>query len=393
MAFTPDEENYISQQSRQERVKLHNMLTTHASRDTSVPRRVRLLKSGLDTDLKISLFAKLANDMDPKFTNWVEQALKLPIGRYTPMPPRKTASAMLHTARRIMDAEITGHTPAKHEVLRILSNFVNGGGQAGFALGLEGPAGVGKTSFAKHALARGLNRPFCFISLGGASDASMLLGHSYTYEGAIPGKLTDCLTASKVMDPVFFFDELDKISTHPKGQELVHALIHLTDPVQNDHITDRYFQGINLDLSRAIFVFSYNDATRVNPILLDRIRRISMSSPSPTERLQICTKHIIPRALAKSNCNVEIQDAVVNFIITRNKQDAGMRGVEKDIDLLVSSSALIETYGSTDILGVQTSARVPDRRSRGRGPLIDLAFASQLFPADDVQKPHLAMYL
>ena len=89
MAFTPDEENYISQRSRQERVKLHNMLTTHASRDASVPRRVRLLKSGLDTDLKISLFARLANDMDPKFTNWVEQALKLPIGRYTPMPPRK----------------------------------------------------------------------------------------------------------------------------------------------------------------------------------------------------------------------------------------------------------------------------------------------------------------
>ena len=76
------------------------------------------------------------------------------------------------------------------------------------------------------------------------------------------------------MNPIIFFDELDKVSTTPHGQEITNVLMHLTDPVQNHHFQDRYFTGVDLDLSKATLIFSYNDIENLNPILRDRITEI-----------------------------------------------------------------------------------------------------------------------
>ena len=130
------------------------------------------------------------------------------------------------------------------------------------------------TTLIKEGIAKALNKPFVFISLGGASDASFLEGHSYTYEGSIYGRIAAGLITSKCMDPIFYFDELDKISNTPKGQEITNLLIHLTDPVQNSHFRDKYFHGIDIDLSRATMIFSFNDPSNVNHILLDRITTV-----------------------------------------------------------------------------------------------------------------------
>ena len=152
---------------------------------------------------------------------------------------------------------ITGHEDAKLEVMKLLCTYARSGRSTGFSLGLEGGAGIGKTTFVKEAIAKCMNRPFYTIGLGGASDAAYLTGHSFTYEGAIPGRLTECLIEGGRMDPVIYFDELDKVSCTPKGDEIINILIHLIDAVQNDRIRDRYFNGIDLDFSRAIIVFSY----------------------------------------------------------------------------------------------------------------------------------------
>lgn len=349
--FTKEEQDYMQHYGKKECKRLTEMLQNMKPLDE--PRRLRVLRSKLPDHVKADIFRQLADNETPKFEEWVERALKLPLKTFTPIPKRQDHGKVIRNAIAIMNAEITGHDTAKQEVLRLICTWLNAGASTGFAIGLEGSPGVGKTSFAKRALARSMDRPFCFISLGGASDASGLLGHSYTYEGAVPGRLTESVVASQRMDPVIFFDELDKISSSPKGEEIVHALIHLTDPVQNEHIRDRYLHGIELDFSRAVLVFSYNDPTRVNPILLDRIKRIKLHTPKHDEKLTICRNHLIPRALSNfPDLQVALADDIVDFIVRKNAHEAGLRGIEKDIAHLVASYCLVKTYGSTEILGL-----------------------------------------
>lgn len=365
---------------RKEASKLRKLVASMAP--TKEPRRLRVLRSNLPDNVKADVFRQLADNDTAKFEEWVERALKLPLNKMTPKP-EESPTLLITRAQETMEREITGHIEAKREVLCMLSNWINSGANTGFALGLEGEPGVGKTSFAKRALAKSMGRPFGFISLGGASDASGLLGHGFTYEGAVPGRLVECLTSAETMDPVIFFDELDKISATSKGDELVHALIHLTDPVQNSHIRDRYFHGINIDISKAILVFSYNDPSRVHPVLLDRIRRIRLHSPSRQERIDICMNHLIPRAIAPyPKHSFAIDVSMVEFIVDKNTCEKGMRGIEKDLAQIISSYCLAVTLGSASVLGLSDKV------------CLDLPFVrSVLGETVDAKPCHLAMYM
>ena len=378
--FTTEEQQYMQRFGKPERARMDELL--QRMKPSTEPRRIRVLRSKLPIHVKADIFRQLADNETVKYEEWVEHALRLPYGKYTP-PPKTKHPEFIQKARAKMDEEITGHDDAKHEVLRLICSWLNNGASSGFAIGLEGEPGVGKTSFVKRALSQCMGRPFCFIGLGGASDASGLLGHGYTYEGAIPGRLAECLTTSKVMDPIIYFDELDKISATGKGDELVHALIHLTDPIQNEHIRDRYLHGINLDLSRAVLVFSYNDASRVNPVLLDRIKRIRLNRPTNAQRMQICKNHLIPRALLNfPDSNLTLSTEVIDYIVHKNERESGMRGIEKDIAHIIASYCLVQMYGSTEVLGL----------SLGMGSL-DLAFASSVLRhVDQCSTSHLLMY-
>lgn len=368
--FTNDERTYIDKNlTRREAKRLNNVLRT--IKPEKVPRRIRVLRSQLPDPIKAEMFQQLGEHDTAKYTDWVERALRLPVGVYTQPPTPDERIQFLQDARRKMDDEIVGQNGAKQEVLRLICSWLNDGG-AGFAIGLEGEAGVGKTTFVKRALAAAMNRPFCFIGLGGASDASGLLGHSYTYEGAVPGRLSECVTQSGVMDPVIFFDELDKVSATGKGDEMYNTLIHLCDPVQNGHFRDRYLHGIDMDFSRAIFVFSYNDPSRINPVLLDRIKRIRVDPPSHTQRLDICTKHLIPRSLSEFKLSVACAPDVVSLLLLRNAGEPGMRGIEKDIAHMVASFALVQMYGTIDVLGLE--------QGLCKGDCLDLSFARLVLP-------------
>lgn len=384
--FTSEERTYIDKNlTRSEAKRLHGML--RVIKPDKVPRRIRVLRSQLADSVKSDIFQQLGEHDSVKYAEWVERTLRLPIGVYTRPPGAHERIQFLQDARRKMDDEIVGHQDAKQEVLRLICSWLHDGG-AGFAIGLEGDAGVGKTTFVKRALAGALKRPVCFIGLGGASDASGLLGHSYTYEGAVPGRLSECVSQSGVMDPVIFFDELDKVSGTTKGDELYNTLIHLCDPVQNGHIRDRYLHGIDLDFSRAILVFSYNDATRINPVLLDRIKRIRVDAPSLTQRIDICTNHLIPRALSDFKLSDAFAPDVVPFLLERSAGDPGMRGIEKDIAHLVASFALVKMYGAIDVLCL-------DNYGSCKGDVLDLAFARLVLrakPAHAKAPPPCLMY-
>ena len=127
---------------------------------------------------------------------------------------------------------------------------------------IHGLSGVGKTTLAKLGISKciqdneGNCRPFSFIALGGSSNGSTLEGHNYTYVGSTWGKIVDTLITSKCMNPIIFIDELDKVSKSEHGKEIIGILTHLVDSTQNDSFQDKYFNGVDLDLSKALFIFS-----------------------------------------------------------------------------------------------------------------------------------------
>jgi ATP-dependent Lon protease len=209
-----------------------------------------------------------------------------------------------------------------------------------------GEKGTGKTTLAKHGIAKALNRPFFTISLGGESDSASFKGHDYTYEGARWGKIMDCIIQAKCMNPVFLFDELDKVSDTKIGDEIIGMLMHLTDMTQNDKYTDKYFCGIDIDMSRCLFIFSYNDSNKINHILKDRLTEIQFKSFTRKEKLNIIKKFTITATCNKIGIdknNYIIPDKTLEYIINKyDPSDGGIREIEKIIELLFMRINLLQ---------------------------------------------------
>ena len=350
-----------------EQRRIRKTLRSCAARSSREPLRVRILRDRhIPDDVKMTIFQQLSGFHDEKVQDLAHNLLRLPLGAYS-MPPPACLQAgdhqsFLDSAMTTMNESIYGHDEVKREVLLMLSQWT-GGGNKSFALGLEGGPGIGKTTFVKHALSKVLNRPMCVICLGGASDVAQLMGHGFTYEGARHGRLAQSLIEAGVSDPILFFDELDKVSNTARGDEIINALIHLTDPVQNTAIRDRYFQGIDLDFSRCIMVFSYNEPRNINPVLLDRLKRIRMRGPTREEKLSITAKHIVPRVRADMAAAVvfELSQGAVEEVVKRHEHDTGMRGIEKSVHHIIGVANLCWQYGSGDVIGYEKPLDTSDK--------------------------------
>ena len=235
-----------------------------------------------------------------------------------------------------LDNAIHGHNNAKRQIERIIGEWMNGE-QTGYCFGFEGPPGVGKTSLAKKGLVQCLKgvdgkfRPFAFIAMGGSSNGSTLQGHNYTYVGSTWGRIVDILMETKCMNPIIFIDELDKISKSEHGKELIGILTHLVDGTQNEGFQDKYFSGIDLDLSKALFIFSYNDAQLIDRILLDRIHRVKFDSLSVTDKLTITNKYLLPEIYEKIQLKdtIRFPDEIITYIIKTYTYEAGVRKLKE----------------------------------------------------------------
>jgi ATP-dependent Lon protease len=198
--------------------------------------------------------------------------------------------------------------------------------------------GTGKTTLVKEGISKILQRPFAFIALGGATDSSTFDGHMITYEGSIWGQIVDILMKCQCMNPVFYFDELDKVSETPKGEEIIGILTHLTDTSQNDSFQDKYFNGVTLDLSRCLFVFSYNDRSKVNPILRDRMYKIQTKGYDEKEKTTICNDYMLPKIRDQLKFNtgdIIIPDNVVRHIIEAFcEKEEGVRNMKRCLEII-----------------------------------------------------------
>jgi ATP-dependent Lon protease len=205
--------------------------------------------------------------------------------------------------------------------------------------------GTGKTTLIKEGLSKIIGRPFEFIALGGSTDGCTLEGHSYTYVGSTWGEIVSILQRSKCMNPVIYFDELDKISQSPKGQEIAGILTHLTDTSQNSVFHDKYFSGVPLDLSRVVFVFSYNDESLVNPILLNRMHKIETKGYTKKDKAVIATKYMLPQLYKEFNISQEevvFEDEAIEYLANVvSGEEKGVRDLKRGLTTCLAKINLL----------------------------------------------------
>jgi hypothetical protein len=321
------------------------------------PNATWLLKEYRELKSSSSKFDDMCGNRDKKRNEWIEFVQRLPFGNLS-VPPDKVLAMnsgekaiYLENMKMEVNRVVHGMESAKNAALEITAKSLSAPNTPMRSLLLEGPPGCGKTTFSREGLCRVLQRPVRFINVGGLSDASNLIGHSYTYEGSKPGAIVRELINAGVGDPVFVFDEVDKISNTPKGEEIVSVLMSLVDPAQNAQYSDLYLGNIPFDVSRALFVFTCNDSSLVHPVLLDRVRKIQIP-PMNRKDIKIATlQHLLPRIYREYNwgrsrsCETSnhsdshnhhehLQKLVDKLVETSSKsQDSdkmqGMRGIEK----------------------------------------------------------------
>ena len=317
-----------------------------------IPPRHKVLLSQMTLASKAKIIGNMdrINNMNSysseysKLTRWLDNILKVPFNKYYELPVTLSSSntqiiSYLKNIETTMDNCIYGQRTAKEKILEFVGKWITNPQSTNEPLAFIGEKGTGKTTLAKEGISKALGRPFYMISLGGESDSASFKGHDYTYEGSRWGRIVDILISTQCMNPVIFFDELDKLSTTRAGDEITGMLMHLTDTTQNDKFSDKYFSGIDFDLSKALFIFSYNDPHKLNPILRDRLTEIKFTSFKKNDKMNIAKNFLIKRAC--ENIGLRYDDyifsdnTILNLIekYTPN-EESGVRSLKRMIETL-----------------------------------------------------------
>lgn len=322
-----------------------------ARQHSIVPMRFKILGSDMDARTQALVLAKLEQFQRMhegsgeyfKLRNWLESACRLPLGRYHELPIKSDDSVArvaeyLRGVRASLDKTVFGHVEAKDQIMRILAQWIANPSANGHCIGIHGDMGVGKTSLVKNGLCKALEMPFGFIALGGAADGAFLEGHGFTYEGSTFGKIAEVLMKTQVMNPILYFDELDKVSQTRRGDEIIGILTHLTDSSQNERFNDRFFGEVDINLSRSLIVFSYNDESLINPILKDRMVTIHVNGYGTKEKLCIAKDYLIPDILSQyklTKTDIVFTDDILEKIIARVPSESGVRNLKRGIESIV----------------------------------------------------------
>lgn len=315
------------------------------------PYRLALLDADIPVPYKASAYKKLntLRYMEPgsgeyyKVKQWVDAFMRIPFGKYKNLSLTledgvDKCHEFMAEAKQTLDNVVYGLDDAKLQILQMVGQWIANPEAVGNAIAIQGPMGTGKTTLVKDGISKILGRDFAFFALGGATDSSVLEGHSYTYEGSMWGKILDIVIQCGNMNPVIYFDELDKVSDTPKGEEIIGILTHLTDTSQNSKFHDKYFAEIDFDLSRCLFIFSYNDEHRVNPILRDRMYRIQTKGYSDKEKSIIARDYQLPKIRDQVKFapdDIVIPDDTLQHIISRfTEGEEGVRNLKRCLEII-----------------------------------------------------------
>jgi endopeptidase La len=241
----------------------------------------------------------------------------------------------LQNVAKKLDETVYGHENSKKVLVELVGKWIQNPESTGQVIGLVGPPGIGKTLLAK-SISNALGIPLSIVGLGGMSDSADLIGHSFTYAGAQYGMIVRQMIKAGNWRSVMFFDEVDKVSKRNDTNEIYNTLIHITDPNMNQHFQDRFYSSsIEFDLSGVLIVFSYNDSSKLDPILLDRIKEINISAYSTQEKITIAQNYVLKELcenIGFDRNKIFIEDSTIRYVIEKYTLEAGVRELRRKLE-------------------------------------------------------------
>jgi ATP-dependent Lon protease len=354
--LTKKELEYYKAQPKEKQTELFQLMKRMSSltlTDGDIPPKFKVLELPIPEYVKSNVIKKITaveemgvdSGESYKLRSWIDAFLRIPFGKIIPLPVsiedgQQKCTQFMMNARKTMDKSIYGMLPAKMQIMQILAQLIVNPNSVGNVIALQGSPGVGKTSLARNAIAEVMKRPFEFFSLGGASDIAGFVGHSYTYEGSMWGRIADSIMHSRSMNPVMYFDELDKVSSTAHGDEIINMLIHLTDRSQNSQFHDRYFSGVDFNLSQCLFVFSFNETEKVHPILRDRMTIINCGGYNEGDKKAILKDYIWPQLLDRlkfTSSDLVLTDEAIKYMITEfSFEEKGVRTLIRTVEAMMT---------------------------------------------------------
>ncbi len=261
------------------------------------------------------------------------------------------SKTFIEEAKYKMNNTIYGHPKCKETIIELIAKWISNPKSIGKCIGLHGPPGVGKTLFGK-ALGNILGIPFAQINVGGIDDASVLSGHSFTYSNAQPGLIIRKMIQAGSPRCIIFIDEVDKTGIKYGINEIMNILIHITDPNTNDNFNDKFFQEVTFPLSKVLFIFSYNDQSKIDKILLDRIEQINVEAYSTSEKIDIFKNYLLKEITDEINIShntLNISDNAIEHLIETYTHEAGVRGLKRKLEKILLKVNLSKIYSNSDI--------------------------------------------
>lgn len=269
----------------------------------------------------------------PVAMNYVEFMLDLPWNEFT------EDNFDLQNAKKVLDKDHFGLTKVKTRILEYLAVLKLKQDMKGPILCLYGPPGVGKTSLGR-SVAKALNRKYVRMSLGGVHDEAEIRGHRKTYVGAMPGKILQNIKKTQTSNPVFILDEIDKVRSDFRGDPSS-ALLEVLDPEQNSTFGDNFLE-VEYDLSKVLFIATANSLDTIHPALRDRMEIIEITGYTQEEKIEIATKHLVPKQLKEhglKTSDVKISKKAIAKIIDSYTRESGVRNLERKIGTVVRNIA------------------------------------------------------
>ena len=312
---------------------------------------------------------------------YVEWILDLPWGKFT------QDNLDLKRARRVLEEDHYGLEKVKERIIEYLAVLRMKKDMKGPILCFAGPPGVGKTSIVR-GIAKAVGREFVQMSLGGVRDEAEIRGHRRTYVGAIPGRIISGIKQAGTMNPVFLFDEIDKMSSDFRGDP-ASALLEVLDAEQNNAFRDHYME-LPFDLSHVMFITTANNIETIPPALLDRLEIIEVPSYTDEEKLKITRKHLLPKQIAAHGLKprtVRVNDRVLRTVIEGYTREAGVRELERTVARIVRKATVemldekVDTVSVTaeklaTYLGAVKYTREPLERENRIGVVNGLAYTT-----------------